>query len=140
MSIIPPRFIRQRDAPAYLGMDRNRFDAEVRPELTEIPLGDRSIAYDRLDLDAWADEYKEARGRPGRTRKGAKTCEPGPKASILPSTASGLPTSSTEGSEFSSGSARSPKRKPKPGCESGKSRSTPTGQTNFERAMNSCSA
>ena len=49
---IVPRLIRHRDAPAYLGMDRNRFDAEVRPFLTEIPIGDRGIAFDRLDLDA----------------------------------------------------------------------------------------
>ena len=40
-----PRLIRFRDAPRYLGMDRNRFNAEVRPHLTEIPIG---IAGDRL--------------------------------------------------------------------------------------------
>jgi hypothetical protein len=34
---ILPRFIRYRDAPAYLGMDRNRFNAEVRPYIeTEV--------------------------------------------------------------------------------------------------------
>jgi len=26
-----PRIIRFKDAPRYLGMDRNRFNAEVRP-------------------------------------------------------------------------------------------------------------
>ena len=26
-----PRFIRLRDAPSYLGMDKNRFNREVRP-------------------------------------------------------------------------------------------------------------
>ena len=36
---ILPRFIRFRDAPTYLGMDRNRFNAEVRGDLTEIPIG-----------------------------------------------------------------------------------------------------
>ena len=51
----PPRFIRLRDAPAYLGMDRNRFNAEVRPLLTVIPIGRQGIAFDRLDLDRWAD-------------------------------------------------------------------------------------
>ena len=29
---ILPRFIRFRDAPTYLGMDRNRFNAEVRAD------------------------------------------------------------------------------------------------------------
>lgn len=49
---ITPRLIRLRDAPAYLGMDRNRFNAEVRPCLTEIPIGKQGIAFDRLELDA----------------------------------------------------------------------------------------
>ncbi len=30
-SRITPRLIRFRDVPRYLGMDRNRFNAEVRP-------------------------------------------------------------------------------------------------------------
>ena len=43
-----PRFIRAGQAPAYLGMDRNRFTAEVRPTLTEIPIGKLGRAFDRL--------------------------------------------------------------------------------------------
>lgn len=67
MSAILPRFIRYRDAPEYLGMDRNRFDAEVRsdPEMIEIPIGVRGIAFDRHDLDAWK------RDEPGRRRQRA---------------------------------------------------------------------
>ncbi len=45
---ITPRLIRLRDAPAYLGMDRNRFNAEVRPFVTQIPLGKQALAFDRL--------------------------------------------------------------------------------------------
>ena len=45
-----PRLVRFRDAPFYLGMDRNRFNAEVRPQLTEIPIGTQGIAFDRLEL------------------------------------------------------------------------------------------
>jgi len=37
-------------------MDRNRFNRDVRPALREIPIGNRGIAFDRLELDAWADE------------------------------------------------------------------------------------
>lgn len=44
-----PRLIRLRNAPAYLGMDRNRFNNEVRPTLNEIPIGKHGIAFDRLD-------------------------------------------------------------------------------------------
>ena len=65
-----PRLIRLRDAPHYLGMDRNRFNAEVRPFITEIRIGVQGIAFDRLDLDDWADQYKQRNGRPGTPRKG----------------------------------------------------------------------
>ena len=58
-----PRLIRLRDAPTYLGMDRNRFNTEVRPALVEIPIGCQGIAFDRLDLDAWVDQYKSRNGR-----------------------------------------------------------------------------
>ncbi len=61
-----PRLIRLRDAHTYLGMDRNRFNAEVRPYLNEIPIGKQGIAFDRLDLDAWVDDYKVRNGRPGK--------------------------------------------------------------------------
>jgi hypothetical protein len=73
--VILPRIIRQRDASHYLGMDRNRFDAEVRPELTEIPIGVRGIAYDRQELDAWADAYIAAHGRPGRKATNARSAQ-----------------------------------------------------------------
>ncbi len=59
-----PRLIRLRDAPNYLGMDRHRFNEEVRPYLTVIPIGEIGIAFDRLDLDAWVDDYKQCKGCP----------------------------------------------------------------------------
>jgi hypothetical protein len=37
-------------------MDKNRFNWEVRPELTNIPIGSQGIAFDRLELDAWAED------------------------------------------------------------------------------------
>jgi len=49
-----PRFIRLRDAPSYLGMDKNRFNRDVRPLLDVIPIGSQGIAFDRLDLNSWA--------------------------------------------------------------------------------------
>jgi hypothetical protein len=63
---IVPRLLRLRDAPGYLGMDRNRFNADVRPFVTEIRIGSQGIAFDRLDLAAWADQYKARNGRPGQ--------------------------------------------------------------------------
>lgn len=66
----PPRLLRFRHAPAYLGMDRNRFNHEVRPFVREIPIGDRGVAFDRLELDAWADAYCARNGRPARLAEG----------------------------------------------------------------------
>jgi hypothetical protein len=63
-----PRILRARDAPRYLGMDRNRFNAEVRPHVMQIPIGKQGVGFDRLELDAWVDEYKSRNGRPGRAK------------------------------------------------------------------------
>jgi hypothetical protein len=63
-----PRFLRLRDAPSYLGMDKNRFNRDVRPCIAAIPIGSQGIAFDRLDLDTWADEYKSRNGRPAADR------------------------------------------------------------------------
>ena len=65
---INPRLIRLRDAPFYLGMDKNRFNAEVRPYVVEIRMGKQGVAFDRFDLDAWVDQYKARNGRPGQPR------------------------------------------------------------------------
>ncbi len=58
MHALLPRLIRFKDAPTYLGMDRNRFNSEVRPFVTEIPIGSQGIAFDRLDLDEWVENCK----------------------------------------------------------------------------------
>ncbi len=69
---IAPRLIRLRDAPRDLGMDPNRFNAEVRQYLTEMRIGKQGIAFDRIDLDAWAEQYKSRNGRPGKATEGGK--------------------------------------------------------------------
>lgn len=45
-SAVLPRLLRLRDAPFYVGMDRNRFNNEVHPNITKIPIGEQSIAFD----------------------------------------------------------------------------------------------
>jgi len=54
-----PRLIRLRDAPHYLGMNKNYFNRVVRGEMPEIRIGDRGIAFDRVDLDAWVVQNKQ---------------------------------------------------------------------------------
>lgn len=60
-----PRVLRAKDAPAYLGMDRNKFNKIVKPKLVSVKFGSHSVAYDRLDLDAWWEQYKSCYGQPG---------------------------------------------------------------------------
>lgn len=60
------RFYRREDAARYLGMSTYLFDQEARPYLTEIPIGKQGIAFDRVELDEWADDHIAANGRPAR--------------------------------------------------------------------------
>jgi hypothetical protein len=60
-----PRVIRAKDAASYLGMDRNRFNREVKPCVIAIPIGAQGVAYDRFDLDVWWEDYKRRNGQPG---------------------------------------------------------------------------
>ena len=55
-----PRFIRAMNAPAYLGMCREEFKNTVRPHVREFPIGKQGVAFDRHELDRWADAYIEA--------------------------------------------------------------------------------
>ena len=64
-----PRYIRLRDAPFYLGMDRHCFNTVVRPHLTEIIISKQAIAFDRLEIEAWADYHKSRSGRPAKLKK-----------------------------------------------------------------------
>ncbi|WP_356624457.1 hypothetical protein [Pseudomonas moraviensis] len=86
---IPPRFIRAMDAPGYLGMCREEFKKTVRPHVREFPIGKQGVAFDRTELDQWADAYIEAmaiekaanqyNNRPRSERQGKKKgATPGP--------------------------------------------------------------
>jgi predicted DNA-binding transcriptional regulator AlpA len=94
-----PRLIRFRDAPHYLGMDRNRFNAEVRPLVTEVRIGTQGIAFDRLELDAWVDDYLGRNGRPGRS-KGAMSWDENETPASRGGQDGGSSTSGSAGSVF----------------------------------------
>jgi hypothetical protein len=66
----PPRLLRLRIAPAYLGMNKNSFNKLVRPCVRVIIIGERGVAFDRLELDAWAEEYCRCNGRPAPKKEG----------------------------------------------------------------------
>ena len=61
------RFRRQKDVPEFFGVTRGFFNKFIRPELTEIWLGNTpqaGIVYDIIDLHALADRIKASNGRP----------------------------------------------------------------------------
>lgn len=130
-----PRLIRHRDAYGYIGVDRNKFDAEVRPYLTEIPLGPKSMAFDRRELDAWADAYIAAHGRPGPHMRKDEICKPGQGESMLTPMAAEPSTRSTKDTASSSASARSARPKRRQNSAGAGPRSKPS---NFEAALNAC--
>ncbi|MFG0917213.1 hypothetical protein [Pseudomonas fulva] len=114
-SSVQPRFIRFGDAPGYLGMCREEFNKTVRPHVREFPIGKQGVAFDRQELDEWADAYVEAKAiekataqdnnRPRSDRLAVTSKEtPWPKRQSQGSrkcrAASGKSTKSTEGSEF----------------------------------------
>ncbi|MCF7536211.1 hypothetical protein L4G46_03245 [Pseudomonas sp. P2652] len=114
-SAIPPRFIRARDVCGYLGMCRAEFDRTVRPHVREFPIGKQGIAFDRHEIDEWADAYIQAmavdkatnqdNNRPRSERQvGAKGAATWPKKQSPGfskcRTASGKSTRNTEENEF----------------------------------------
>ena len=101
-----PRLIRLRDVPFYMGMDKNRFNAEVRPEITEIPIGEQGIAFDRIDLDEWIDEYKTRNGRPGQL-KGDTTWDGQKRQASTNVVTSGTSTNKSEATDFAKALAKS---------------------------------
>src|SRR5271157_987248 len=104
--ILLPRVIRLRDAAAYLGMDKNRFDREVRPSLTEFPIGDQGVGFDRLDLDNWFEEYKARNGRPGKQKGVNKLWDARRHAVSSTAKASGISTRLSEEDEFAKALAK----------------------------------
>lgn len=57
-----PIIIRMKNAPVYCGMNRKRFNREVRPLLTVVPIGKNGIGFHRQELDDWADNLKKSNG------------------------------------------------------------------------------
>jgi len=111
--VVSPRFIRLRDAPAYLGMDKNRFNREVRPHLCVIPIGTQGIAFDRVDLDAWADEYRNRNGRPAASLIRSKPLETKERQACRSVAASGTSTDCSEEHAFARALERATSDKPR---------------------------
>jgi hypothetical protein len=99
-----PRLIRLRDAPYFFGMDKNRFNREVRPFLTEIRIGKQGRAFDRLEMEAVAEDYKSRNGRPAAER--SKPWDNQRRRVSSSVVGSGTSTRSSEEQEFAKALAR----------------------------------
>jgi len=51
-------------------MNKNSFNKLVRPRVRTVTIGERGVAFDRLELDAWAEEYCRCNGRPAPKKEG----------------------------------------------------------------------
>ena len=91
-------------------MDRNRFNDEVRPFVTEVRIGRQGVAFDRLDLDAWFEEYKSCNGRPGQP-KGELTWGVKERQGSLKGPVSGISTSKSGGADFAKALDRATSKK-----------------------------
>lgn len=57
--------------PFYLGIDKIRFNQEVRSHVSEIRIGKQGIALTDY-LDAWVEHYKARNERPTSSLRGVK--------------------------------------------------------------------
>jgi len=103
-----------RDAPEYLGMSPKVFNETVRPHVREVVVGIQGIAFDREELDGWADGFMAANAidkkscpaddvqRIGRRHEngGSKSWHAKASAASTSGTASGTSTKSSKVSEF----------------------------------------
>ena len=65
---IIPIILRPKDVHFYCGMNRQRFNREVRKLLTIVPIGKTGIGFYREELDAWAENLKNTQGIPPERR------------------------------------------------------------------------
>ncbi len=104
--LLLPRLIRLRDAPGYVGMDKNRFNREVRPALINVPIGKQGIAFDRLELDAWVEQYIACNGRPVSNVKGESVWDDEKYQGCVTGPGSGTSKSGSSADKFTKALAR----------------------------------
>jgi hypothetical protein len=94
-------------------MNKNLFNRNVRPRLTEIRIGKQGRAFDRLEMEAAAEEYMSRNGRPAATRSKPWDKTEGECQDSNDVVASGTSTRSSTEREFAKALAQATTRKPK---------------------------
>ena len=107
-----PRLIRLRDAPSYVGMDRNRFNQEVRPQIPSVVIGIQGIAFDRLDLDRWVDDYMRRNGRPASPSEGESLWDVSKAQGFATGTGFGTSKNKSSDTRFARALAQAASKKP----------------------------
>ena len=95
------RIFRAGEAPGYLGVNRNLFDSDFRPHLTEWQISPQAIGFDRYEMDELIDKILAAKGRPARPYEPGESswAEKLRRASSI-DRAYGTSTNGSKGSEF----------------------------------------
>jgi hypothetical protein len=94
-------------------MDKNRFNREVRPQVTLVRIGIQGIAFDRLELDAWAEDYVRRNGRPAAQPIRSKPWETKIRQVSPNAVVSGTSTNSSEERAFAKALGRATAVRPK---------------------------
>jgi len=82
-------------------MNKNLFNELVRPHVPEVRIGVQGVGFDRLDLDAWFEDYKSrSTRRPGEQEGGNKPWRKARPAVSRKGTGGGTLTRSSEAEEF----------------------------------------
>lgn len=66
MTEAQPRVLNAKTAAHYLGMSQGNFNKKVSPFIIEVPEAANKISFDRLDLDNWWEQHKQANGKPAK--------------------------------------------------------------------------
>lgn len=114
-----PRLVRMRDAPYFFGMDKNRFNREIRPLLTEIRVGKQGRAFDRLEMEAAAEDYKDRNGRPAADSERIKPWETADRQASSSVVGSGISTKCSEARAFARALQQATLPKPKSSLRDG---------------------
>ena len=95
------RIFRAGEAPGYFGVNRNLFNSDFRPHLTELPMSSQAIGFDRYEMDELIDKILAAKGRPARPYEPGESswAERTRRVSSI-DRAYGTSTNGSKGSEF----------------------------------------
>ena len=97
---LQPRALRHKDAAAYLAVNVNYFNKNIRPYLTEIKYGPQMVAFDRCELDDWFDNYMSSNGRPSQLKGDIDKWDERKSPVSLTGRAPGMSTRLSEGQGF----------------------------------------